>query len=70
MFCSIRRYSHINLGVGHVGIFVDTHITFLICENPFYIELALEIVGVGVWHPLEGINNFNLMLSLVEGSLK
>jgi hypothetical protein len=26
MFCSIGRYSHIGLGVGHVGIFIGTHI--------------------------------------------
>jgi hypothetical protein len=50
-----------------VGIFVGTHIAFLICENPFYIELGLGIVGVGAWHPLGGINNSNLMLSLVRG---
>jgi hypothetical protein len=50
-----------------VGIFVGTHIAFLFCENPFYIELGLGIVGA--WHPLGGINNSNLMLSL-EGAPK
>jgi len=52
-----------------VGIFVGTHIAFLFCENPFYVELGLGIVIVGVWHPLGGINNSNLMLSL-EGAPK
>jgi hypothetical protein len=28
MFCSIERYSHIDLGVGNVGIVVGTHIAF------------------------------------------
>jgi hypothetical protein len=50
-----------------VRIFVGTHIAFLLCKNPFYIELGLGIVVVGVLHPLEGINNSNLILSLVEG---
>jgi hypothetical protein len=59
----------IGLGVGHVGIFVGTHIAFLFCENPFYVELGLGIVIVGAWHPLGGINNSNLMLSL-EGAPK
>jgi hypothetical protein len=52
-----------------VGIFVGTHIAFLLCENPFYIEPGLGIVIVGAWHPLGGINNSNLMLSLVRGFL-
>ena len=29
-FCSIERYSHIGLGVGHVRIIVGTHIAFFI----------------------------------------
>jgi hypothetical protein len=68
MFCRSGRYSHIGLGVKHVGIFVGTHIAFLLCENPFYMELELGIVGVGgALHPLGGTNNSNLMLSLVRG---
>jgi hypothetical protein len=54
-----------------MGIFVGTHITFLLCENPLSIELGLGIVVGGASHPhaeashpLRGINNFNLMLSL------
>jgi hypothetical protein len=47
-----------------VGIFVGTQIAFLFCENPFYVELGLGIVILGAWHPLGGINNYNLMLSL------
>jgi hypothetical protein len=47
-----------------VGIFFGTHIAFLFCENPFYVELGLGIVIVGDWHPLGGINNSNVMLSL------
>jgi hypothetical protein len=35
-----------------------------------YIKLGLGIIIVGAWHPLGGINNSNLMLILVEGSLK
>jgi hypothetical protein len=61
MFCSIGRYSHIGLGVGHVGIFVGTHIAL---RKP-------SLYGVGVWncvvgasHPHGGIKNYNLMLSL------
>jgi hypothetical protein len=67
VFVASGRYSHIGLGVGHVGIFVGIHIAFLLCENPFYIELELGIVGVGDLHPLGGINNYNLVLSLVKG---
>jgi hypothetical protein len=52
-----------------VVIFVSTHITFLLYENPFYVELGLGIVIVGAWHPLGGIINSNLMLSL-EGAPK
>jgi hypothetical protein len=52
-----------------MGIFVGTHIAFLFCENPFYVEMGLGIVIVGAWHPLGGISNSNLMLSL-EGSPK
>jgi hypothetical protein len=55
VFVAVGRYSHIGLGVGHVRVFVGTHIAFLLCENPFYIELELEIVIVGAWHPLRGI---------------
>jgi hypothetical protein len=68
MFCSIERYSHIGLGVGHVGIVVGTHIAL---RKPF-------LYGVGVWncvvgashphvgasHSYGGINNSNLMSSL------
>jgi hypothetical protein len=50
-----------------VRIFVGTHIAFLPCKNPFYIELRLRIVVVGVLQPVGGLNNSNLMLSLVEG---
>jgi hypothetical protein len=46
---------------------VGTHIAFYFCKNPFYIELGLGIVVVGALHPFGGINNSNLMLSLVEG---
>jgi hypothetical protein len=60
-----RSYSHIGLGVRHVGIFVVTHIAFLFCEKPFCIGLGLGIVVVvGVSHPHREINNSNLMLSL------
>jgi hypothetical protein len=52
-----------------VGIFVGTHIAFLFCENNFYVELGFGIVIVGAWHPLGGINNSNLILSL-EGAPK
>ena len=62
VFVASGSYSHIGLGVGHVGIFVGTHIAFLFCENPFYIELGFGIDIVGAWHPLGGINNSNLML--------
>jgi hypothetical protein len=41
VFVASRSYSHIGLGVMHVGIFVGTHIAFLFCENPFYVELEL-----------------------------
>jgi hypothetical protein len=51
-----------------VGIFVGTQIAFLLCENPFYTELGLGIVIVGALHPLGGMNNSNLMLSLVGAS--
>jgi hypothetical protein len=64
VFVALGSYSHIGLVVGHVGIFVGTHIALLFCENPFYVELGLGIVIVGAWHPLGGINNSNLMLSL------
>jgi hypothetical protein len=64
VFVASGSYSHIGLGVGHVGIFVGTHIAFLFCENPFCMELGLGIVVVGASHPLGGINNSNLMLSL------
>jgi hypothetical protein len=64
-------YSHISLDVGHVRIFVGTHIAFLFGENPPCMELGLRIVvvgasypHVGASHPLRGINNYNLMLSL------
>ena len=56
------------LGVKHVGIFVGTRIAFLFFENPFYVELGLGIVIIRAWHPLGGINNSNLMLSLVGAS--
>ena len=62
VFVALGSYTHIGLGVGHVGIFVGTHIAFLFCEN------ALCVV-VGASHPLGGINNSNLMLSL-EGDPK
>jgi len=64
-FCSIRRYSHIGLGVRHVEIIiiVGTHIAFVFCENPFCMELGFGVV-VGASHPHGGINNSNLMLSL------
>jgi hypothetical protein len=52
-----------------VGIFVGIHIAFLFCENPFYVELGLGIDIVGAWHPLGGINNYNLML-ISEGAPK
>jgi hypothetical protein len=68
VFVALGRHSHIGLGVDHVGIFVGTHIAFLLCENPFYIELGLGIVIVGALHPLGGTNNFDLMLSLVGAS--
>jgi hypothetical protein len=68
-FVASSRYSHIGLGVGHVGIIVGTHIA--LCENPLAIELGLGIVvggaslpRVGASHLLGGINNCNLMLSL------
>jgi hypothetical protein len=50
VFVALGRYSHIDLGVGHVGIFVSTHIASLLGENPFYIELELGIVIVGAWN--------------------
>ena len=61
------RYSHIGLGVGNVGIFVGTHIS-LFCENPLCVVVGASHPHVGVSHPLGGINNSNLMLSL-EGFL-
>jgi hypothetical protein len=66
MFCSIERYSHIGLGVGHVGIFVGTCIAFFIFVKTPCI-LSWDLVGTS--HPHRGINNSNLMLSL-EGILK
>jgi hypothetical protein len=45
------------------------HCTFLFCENPLRMELGLGIVVGGASHPLGGINNSNLMLSL-EGVSK
>jgi hypothetical protein len=69
VFVASGSYSDIGLGVGDVGLFVGTHIAFLFRENSFYVELGLEIVIVGAWHPLGGINNSNLVLSL-EGDPK
>jgi hypothetical protein len=61
MFCSIGRYSHICLGVRHVGIFVGTHIAlFIFVKTPCKLSWGL----VGVSHPHGEINNSNLMLSL------
>jgi hypothetical protein len=47
-----------------VGIFVGTHIAFLLCENPLSFELGLGIVVGGASHSHGGINNSNFMLSL------
>jgi hypothetical protein len=52
-----ESYSHIGLGVGHVGIFVHTQIAFLCRDGAWNCYF-------GAWHTLEGINNSNLMLSL------
>jgi hypothetical protein len=68
-FVASGSYSHIGLSVEHVGKFVGTHIAFLFCENPFYVELGLGIVIVGAWQPLGGTKNSNLILSL-EGAPK
>jgi hypothetical protein len=40
VFVASGSYSHIGLGVGHVGIFVGTPIAFLFCESPFYVEMG------------------------------
>jgi hypothetical protein len=68
MFCSIKRNSHIGLGVGHVGIFFGTHIAL---RKPFSYGVVVwnSVVGashphVGASNPHGGINNSNLMLSL------
>jgi hypothetical protein len=37
---------------------------FSFCENTLYVEQGLGIVVVGASHPLGGLNNSNLMLSL------
>jgi hypothetical protein len=60
VFVASGRYSHIGLGVGHVGIIVGTHNAFLFCENPFVGARAC----VGASHPHGKIKKFNLMLSL------
>jgi hypothetical protein len=67
-------YSHIGLSVGHVGIFDDTHIAcFVLVKTPCILSWGLVGASqphVGASHPHGGINNSNLMLSLVKGSLK
>jgi hypothetical protein len=77
VFVASRSYSHIGLGVGHVGILLALTLHFLFCENPLCMEFGLGIVvggvshphsHVGDSHPLRGINNSNLMMSL-EGVL-
>jgi hypothetical protein len=71
VFVASRNYTHIGLGVGHVGILLALTLHFLFCENPICMEFGLGIVvggvsqpHVGASHPLGGINNSNLMLSL------
>jgi hypothetical protein len=42
IFVASGKYSHIGLGVEHVGIFVGTHIAFLFCENPGLLHNHME----------------------------
>jgi hypothetical protein len=67
MFCSIKRYSHIGLGVRHVGILFGTHNAL---RKPFSHGVVVWNFVVGASDPHGRINNSNLMLSLVKGSLK
>jgi hypothetical protein len=41
-FIASDRYSHMTLGVGHVGIIVDTTTHFWFGENPLVFELGFH----------------------------
>jgi hypothetical protein len=54
MFLELQGVIHIGLGVGHVGIFVGTHIAlFYSVKAPFVWSCGLELLLVGLHTHLE-----------------
>jgi hypothetical protein len=47
-FCSFGKYSHMNLGVGHVGIIMGTTSHFQFGENPLGFEWGIHGFGDGL----------------------
>jgi hypothetical protein len=67
VFVASGKYSHIGLGVGHVRVFVDTHIASFVLVKTLDWSWGLELVlraCVGASHPHVCINKSNLMSSL------
>jgi hypothetical protein len=48
IFVASNKYSHMTLGVGHVGITVDTTSHFQFGENPLGFEWGLHGFGDGL----------------------
>ena len=56
IFVALSRYSHITIGVEHVGIFVGTTSHFLFGENPLVFEWGLHGFDDGICGLLLGLH--------------
>jgi hypothetical protein len=56
IFVASRRYSHMKLGLGHVGIVMSTTSHFRFGENPLGFELGLHGFGDGIFGLVLGLH--------------
>jgi hypothetical protein len=62
IFVDLGRYSHMNLGVGHVGIVMGTTSHFWFGENPLGFEWGLHVFGDVICGISLGIHTYKEIL--------